>query len=223
MGALRDANLDVRPNKNYEIKFGQKDERWLSYLSYLVMGLYQRHFKPSKNMLRITDKGIVLDVAAISGMISPQSQWGAPLLAPSFTFSNLRAYISGFFDAEGGLPLDPRTATQLYVSFDQKNKPALSFIRNELAKLGFIPTNLTYTGQVWQFRLTRKKCLIKFCSYVQSKHPSKKQRLERLRSALLPELAGAHYKERSVRFNLIPRRASHQRRRQNEGQVKGLT
>ena len=27
---------------------------------------------------------------------------------------------------------------------------------------GFTPTNLTYTGEVWQFRLTRKKEMIRF-------------------------------------------------------------
>ena len=35
-GALRDANLDIRKGKNYEIKFGQKDENWLYYLSDLI-------------------------------------------------------------------------------------------------------------------------------------------------------------------------------------------
>ena len=39
----------------------------------------------------------------------------------------------------------------------------------------------------------------------------------------LKELAGAHYKEWSVRFNLIQLREPHQERRQNEGQIKGLT
>jgi hypothetical protein len=39
----------------------------------------------------------------------------------------------------------------------------------------------------------------------------------------LKELAGEHHKGCGVRFNLTQRRESHQRRRQDEGQSKGLT
>ena len=39
----------------------------------------------------------------------------------------------------------------------------------------------------------------------------------------LKELAGAHYKEWSVRFNRILPLKSYQKRRQDEGQIEGLT
>ena len=71
LGALRDANLDIRPGKNYEIKFGQKDERWLVYLSELLAKNFQIKFNVSKNMLRITQKAVVLKLAKISDMVSP--------------------------------------------------------------------------------------------------------------------------------------------------------
>ncbi|MBI2667597.1 hypothetical protein HYX17_02390 [Candidatus Woesearchaeota archaeon] len=185
-GALRDANLDIRPNKNYEIKFGQKDERWLFCISDIIFKLYNKRFNPSNNMLRLCNKKIVNDLVKISGIKSPQSEWSTPLIVKDFTFENIQSYISGFFDAEGGLPINPETAKQKYISFDQKNKSSLSFIRDKLIELDFIPTNLTYTGNVWQFRLTRKKDIIKFCDYIKSRHPSKSLRLRRLILAISP-------------------------------------
>lgn len=52
LGALRDANLDFRPNKNYEIKFGQKDEDWLNNISHIILNFYRKKYKPKNNMLR---------------------------------------------------------------------------------------------------------------------------------------------------------------------------
>ena len=185
-GALRDANLDLRPNKNYEIKFGQKDERWLYYISNIIFRLYGKRFKPLNNMLRLTNKEIVLDLVKFSEIKSPQREWSTPKIAFEFDHKNICSYISGFFDAEGGLPKTPKIAKQKYISFDQKNKESLIFIRDVLIGLGFKPTNLTYTGKVWQFRLTRKNNLLRFYDYIESKHPSKELRLKQLKSAISP-------------------------------------
>ena len=103
-------------------------------------------------------------------------------------------YIRGFCDAEGGLPKDPISAKQKYLSFDQKNKELLVFIRNILITFGFRPTNLTYTSSVWQFRLTRKEDIKKFYIKFSSCHPDKYSRLYSMVCLFSPELAGAHYK-----------------------------
>jgi phosphoribosylformylglycinamidine (FGAM) synthase PurS component len=36
LGALSDGNIDIRTGKNYEIKIGQKCERWLEKLKEIV-------------------------------------------------------------------------------------------------------------------------------------------------------------------------------------------
>lgn len=35
-GAFRDATLDVRPGKNYELKIAQKEESWLRHIQWLI-------------------------------------------------------------------------------------------------------------------------------------------------------------------------------------------
>ena len=178
LGALRDANLDIRMRKNYEIKFCQKDVLWLEHVSDIIFDLFGKRYIPKKNMLRITDKKIVYQIKQLSEIISPQVNWKTPKMLKNE--KNIVPYIQGFWDAEDGLPKNPLEAKQKYLSFDQKNKSALSFIRKKLMELGFTPTNLTFTHEVWQFRLTRKKDIHNYIYNIKSSHPEKYSRMLQL-------------------------------------------
>ena len=183
LGALRDASVDVRKGKNYEIKFGQKNVAWLELINKMVVNTFGVSGRLNSNLLRFTNKLFVLEMLDISEMCSPQTTWGTPSVLLSASTKQKLEYLQGFWDAEGGLPKTPETANQKYISFDQKNKEALIFLRELLCSLGYNPTNLTFTGKVWQFRLTRKKELIRFANEVSSKHPEKLDRLNRLVSS----------------------------------------
>ena len=87
-------------------------------------------------------------------------------------------YLRGFFDAEGGLPKNPKTAKQKYLSFSQKNKESIEFLRNVLIKKNYRPTNITFCGNVWEFRLTRKMDMLNFCKNIGSWHADKKLRMK---------------------------------------------
>ncbi len=177
MGALRDGNFDVRPGKNYELRIYQDDESWLAAVS----EMFQRNFgitpKISGKLLRINNKSAIKELLEISEYKNPQGQWGTPSLLRTSSDEERWWYVSGFWDSEGGVPLDPATTTQKYVSFDQKNKEALEFVRSFLVKEGFRPTNLTFTGNVWQFRLTRKAEVKEFATRIISFHREKFRRL----------------------------------------------
>ena len=184
LGALRDASVDIREGKNYEIKFGQKNQEWLVGVHKKI----QNHFRIDgclhKNLLRYTN--FVIQFCQISEMQSPQTEWNTPSCMLSSSHEEVIAYIQGFWDAEGGLPKIPERAEQKYISFDQKNKEVLMFIRNALIEMGFMPTNLTFTGNVWQFRLTRKNNMIRFFHEIGSQHPEKFDRLRRMIATLTP-------------------------------------
>ena len=137
-------------------------------------------------MFRITNKKIVMDIQRLSDMISPQKGWKTPKIISEKNEKDLIPYIRGFWDAEGGLPKQPLTAKQRYLSFDQKNKESLDFIRKNLIKIGFQPTNLTFTNQVWQFRLARKDDMIKYINKISSSHPEKFSRMQKMVSILSP-------------------------------------
>lgn len=183
LGALRDATIDLREKKNYEIKIAQKDIRWLKLLQQLFEKYFQKlgritNHVNNTSILRINDKTIVNEIAEISEMKVPQDNWETPLVIKNSPLPIQVAYLRGFFDAEGGLPKNPQTSKQKYLSLSQKNKESLEFLRNILIKMEFNPTNLTICGKVWEFRLTRKKDILKFIEEIGSWHPEKRERLK---------------------------------------------
>ncbi len=186
LGALRDASVDVRRGKNYEIKIYQKEKSWLDVVNDMVLNSFGISGNLHGNLLRFTNKSFVLKMLEISEMSSPQTDWKTPSIVLTASMQQKLVYIQGFWDAEGGLPENPENSNQKYISFDQKNKEAISFLRDQLCLIGFNPTNLTFTGNVWQFRLTRKKELIRFAKEIGSRHKEKGARLKRLILSLSP-------------------------------------
>jgi intein-encoded DNA endonuclease-like protein len=113
----------------------------------------------------------------------PQETWDTPSLLSRTSDLAKLDYVRGFWDAEGGLP---QTTKQTYISFDQKNRCALEFIRNILSTAGFHPTNITLTGQCWQFRITRKNELARYFREIGTSHPEKHGRFRKMLKALFP-------------------------------------
>ena len=180
LGALRDGTFDVRQGKNYELRIYQDDGKWLDFVSKIL----EQNFglKPHKigKLLRLSNKKVVGKILKISEYVKPQKMWFTPSCIKGSSQEKIWWYVSGFWDAEGGLPENPTMQTQNYVSFDQKNKESLEFVRNFLISDGFRPTNLTYTGNVWQFRLTRKESVRKFIERIHCFHGGKLARLKKL-------------------------------------------
>ena len=187
LGALRDASVDIRERKNYEIKIAQKNKEWLQKLQSIIKqkfgykGKITRHGK-NYYILRITQKRVVEKIMQLAEIKIPQILWNTPAIIKRQPLDVQKEYIKGFFDAEAGLPGNPKKWK--YISFDQKAKEPLEFIREVLIKLKFKPTNLTWTSGVWQFRLARKADIINFIEKIGSSHPDKIKKLHLLKQAL---------------------------------------
>ena len=127
VSALRDGNIDIRIWKNYEIKIGQKDERWLTdVLKPIIEKNFHVNANIHGNLLRITNKRAVEEIQKISG-IKPWG-WNTPEVVKKLPVAERIPYIRGFWDAEGGLPKNPeacKRAEQIYISFHQKDKEPL--------------------------------------------------------------------------------------------------
>ena len=189
LGALRDATFDVRKSKNYEFKIAQKNRQWLLFMKQLfeknfdVSGRISKHVNET-NILRINNKTFVQNLLRLSEMKIPQENWNTPRIIKSQNNELHLHYLRGFFDAEGGMPKDPKNAKQKYISFSQKNRNSLEFIRKILIRNNFRPTNITFCGGIWEFRITRKHDMIRFADFVGSSHEDKIERLRQLKSGL---------------------------------------
>ena len=187
LGALRDGTIDIRRGKNYEIKIIQKNYEWLRYIQSIIYRQFGVYAAIHGYELRLTNKLTVLNLQKLSEMKRPQHFWGTPqVIKSSKDLFVIRSYIQGFWDAEGGLPIDLKKTKGRYISFDQKNRESISFIRNQLRHLGMHPTKFYFTGNVWQFRLHRKQDIFSCKIVIGSKHPEKNKRLHELASSLFP-------------------------------------
>ena len=174
LGALRDASFDIRNSKNYELKIYQNYTPWLFAIEDILSTNFGCHCRIQNSMLRANGKEVMNELLSVSNFQSPQENWGTPEILKDANADEIWWYVSGFWDAEGGVPYSKKWS---YTSFDQKSKNALEFVRSFLVSENLRPTNLTYTGKVWQFRITRKEHLKIFSNRIHSLHEEKFERL----------------------------------------------
>lgn len=184
MGALRDGNFDIREGKNYALRIYQKHSEWLYEVAKIISENYNVKPKISGNLLRLNNKKIIQQMIKDCEYKKPQKNWMTPNNVKKGTDEEKWEYVSGFWDADGGLPKDPDFVTQKYISFSQKCKETLEFIKEFLLTQGIKTTNLTYTSQIWQIRITRKDGIRKFYAYIKSRNKEKYDRMKKLIASL---------------------------------------
>ncbi len=95
-------------------------------------------------------------------------------------------YVSGFFDAEGGIP--KKLDSRFYIQLVQKDREKLQKIRNILESFGVECGVLHQYDRkksgCWRF-FVRAKSWLKFIELVRSRHPEKLARLTYFRNQLL--------------------------------------
>ena len=116
MGAAHDATYSHLHNTT---RFCQSDERWIQILGILLgrLGHNRWHYREG------ADRGCWI----------AETGWTATPLNLD-TAGEKRAYIRGYFDAEGGIPRSP--ADRFYIQFVQKDLVDLNNVRDLLLELG---------------------------------------------------------------------------------------
>lgn len=198
LGALRDASIH-RYGSDYEIIILQKDKSWLDMISKFIMDLFDIKTKISlgDNCYRIRFRSKSLFNKLVSEFDFPengkQTEWSTPQKIRENILSR-KMYISGFFDAEGGVSvtnhrrLYPRI--DFYQSWNNKSGcPPLEDIKEFLEDFGI------KCGKIRERKATKisnypryvlsissLNGVNKFCNLINSLHPTKRMKLKRLLS-----------------------------------------
>jgi hypothetical protein len=95
----------------------------------------------------------------------------------------------GFWDADGGCPRTPTLKKKLYIKFTQKDKKSLEELKQMIEKFQIKCGNVRVSeygknGVIWVFSITNKSGIVKFCNYIGSFHPEKKNRLMKMKNLL---------------------------------------
>lgn len=121
LGALHDGTYNARRKTH---RFSQANIAWLLFLQACLADLEHNAWLYKEGRQRTV---YVLETSAkfLSINFDPRELT---------TRAEKIAYIRGFFDAEGGLPRNPKA--RFYIQLVQKNRPKLAWIRQELTDMG---------------------------------------------------------------------------------------
>jgi hypothetical protein len=145
-------------------RFAQKEREWLELLGELLRGLGYRGWIYREGRKR---QLYVLETSATFLGEFPRSRFETP--------AEQVAYVRGYFDAEGGVPRDPRAP--LYVQFVQKDRDSLTYARGILEGLGIAcgvihNPSRRVDPDYWRF-FVRRNGHQRFISVIGSWHPRK--------------------------------------------------
>ncbi len=171
-GALHDGYIYTGKSKGKVAVFTQKERGWLENI---------------KKMIRPYGKSAwIFKQRQIFILETKFAELFQPYDFETFTYEEKIAFISGFFDAEGGIPMKPEE-TRAYIQFVQKKPKILEKIRDCLNGMG-INCGILHIydkgrSNCWRF-FVRTDSLFRCIHVLKSKHPSKIKRLAIMKTCL---------------------------------------
>ena len=100
---------------------------------------------------------------------------------------DLRYYIQGFWDAEGGATTNATTKKKLYVDFTQRNVECLEFITEKLLLFEVKAGNIRVSDRKSMshcITITGRQSILNFIQRIGSQHPEKQQRFKLMAEVL---------------------------------------
>lgn len=190
LGLLRDGTVSEEKCSEYCCAFYSIDSDFLKSINEIVKKLFKVNSKISKfgnnYGIRIRSKTLYLFFKKVFEFPDRQVDWNTPTLIKGSSAEIKRAYISGFWDAEGGCPhVDEKNVDRknIYAKFAQKNKESLEFIKEELKKENIETGEIHWNESKWILKVKIKSIPL-FSYYIVSLHPKKGKRLEMLTKTL---------------------------------------
>jgi len=172
-GALHDGYIYTGKKKGKVAVFTQKERGWLEAIKSMVMQYGKSAWIFKQRQIFVLETKF------------------APLFIgycfDDFTGDEKQEFISGFFDAEGGIPMHPHTSNARYIQFVQKNPSILLKIMNHLSTKGISCGKLHMydkgRSNCWRF-FVRSSSLLHCVDFIHSRHPSKIARLKEMKQIL---------------------------------------
>ena len=187
VGALRDGTVSQEKDGEYCVAFYSIHKDYLENLNNYI----KKEFCVNREIerfgdgfgIRIRSKTLFLFFILLFEFKKKQTDWNTPTIIRESSDSVKNAYVSGFWDAEGGIPhlekLKSVKRKNLYIKFVQKNKESLEFIKNHLDSLGIETGNVYWEKHKYVLKI-RMSSIISFSQFINSLHPAKQKRLEML-------------------------------------------
>ena len=165
-GALHDGYIYTGKSKGKVAVFTQKERGWLEEIQRMVK-------KYGKSAWIFRQRQIFILETKLAELFQSYD-------FDAFDEGEKREFVSGFFDAEGGIPMNPQESRCLYIQFVQKKSEILEKMINYLEQQGISCGKLHMydkgRSNCWRFFISAKS-LLQCVETLHSRHPSKIRRL----------------------------------------------
>ena len=172
-GALHDGYVYTGKSKGKVAVFTQKNRGWLENIKQMIL-------THGKSAWIFKQRQIFILETKLSELFNGYE-------FDSFSDDEKCEFLSGFFDAEGGIPMHPRNSKFLYIQFVQKKPEILSKIMKYLKSHGISCGKLHMydkgRSNCWRFFVSSAS-LLHCAEMLRSRHPSKIRRLEIMKEML---------------------------------------
>jgi len=188
VGLLRDGTVVNEKNNEYTVAFYSKFREALEYPKKLLKKIFKIDVKIERFSsiwgIRIRSLTLYLFFKLMFQVPQKQSVWNTPEIIKKGNDKIIKAYVSGFWDAEGSCPrfeselIIPKK--NISIGFYQKNKEPLEFIKGFLEKKGIATTKIYWNERKWVLKI-RRQSFGDFIDFIQSRNPIKLMRLQKVR------------------------------------------
>ncbi len=172
-GALHDGYVYTGKSKGKVAVFTQKERGWLEKIKQMI--------KPYGKSAWIFKQREIFILETKFGELFHGFDFD------SFSEEEKQEFVSGFFDAEGGIPMHPETSDLIYIQFVQKKPDILAKMMKYLEENGISCGKLHMydkgRSNCWRFFI-RTKSLLDCARIIHSRHPSKIRRREQIKTIL---------------------------------------
>lgn len=187
IGFLRDGTVTKETENEYCCAFYNSNTALLKKVSRIINDIFGikpkiRRFGDNFG-IRIRSFTLYLFFKLVFEVANRQVLWNTPTLIKNAQDDIKRAYVTGFFDAEGGCPHFERNIDtkrkNLYAKFVQKNKESLEFIKEYLDSKG-IQTRSVYLEKNKHVLKISNKSIKSFSKFIKPLHPVRAKNLYKL-------------------------------------------
>lgn len=194
-GAMRDGSI----SKTTAIQISQKYREWLLYLikpyfeDVFDIILLESQIKMrnddgnTRYRLEFSNRAVRDRIHTYFEMPTNQLTWETPSFVKDLQKHDLRYYIQGFWDAEGGATTNATTKSKLYIDFTQRNTESLEFIKEKLLLFGVKAGNIRVSckkSMSHRITITGRRSILNFVNNIETQHPEKQQRFIRIRNVI---------------------------------------
>jgi len=177
LGALHDGGIGIYKGKRkreyrvYISQYKEGAEKWLQLVKQFFTEVFRTHVTgPIKGVISVSRKEVFFFLNLECGIGANRTPWYTPRWILWADNHIKRAYVRGFFDADGSFLVREKKNNE--IQFSQKSRRTLSELKDILNSLDIRTGNIAKSRNILKLTIAETRSVLKFITEIGSSHPS---------------------------------------------------